>query len=75
MEGSYLKPAADNQYYFDEDLCTIVLSNTESLDQYRFGNGIAAILHHRQVPVSSRPEEIFLPSRRSSRAVCAPLAK
>lgn len=27
----------------------------------RFGNGIAAILHHKPAPVSSRPEEIFLP--------------
>ncbi len=49
------------QYYFDEDLCIIVISNTESLDQYRFGNGIAAILHNKQAPVSCRPEEIFLP--------------
>ena len=53
--------SAYTQYYFDEDICIIVISNTESLDQYRFGNGIAAILHNKQAPVSYRPEEIFLP--------------
>lgn len=53
--------SAYTQYCFDEDLCVIILSNTESLDQYRFGNGIAAILHDEQAPLSSRPEEIFLP--------------
>ena len=52
--------SAYTQYYFDEDICIIVISNTESLDQYRFGNGIAAILHNEQAPVSYRPEEIYL---------------
>lgn len=48
------------QYYFEEDLCIIIISNTESLDQYRFGNGIAAMLHNGQAPVTHRPEEIVL---------------
>lgn len=52
--------SAYTQYYFDEDLCIIVISNTESLDQYRFGNDIAAIIHNEQVPVSRRQEEILL---------------
>lgn len=52
--------SAYTQYYFDEDICIIVISNTESLDQYHFGNGIAAILHNKQASVSYRPEEIFL---------------
>lgn len=52
--------SAYTQYYFEEDICIIVISNTESLDQYRFGNSIAAILHNKQAPVSYRPEEIFL---------------
>lgn len=55
------KILSDTQYYFDEDICIIVISNTESLDQYHFGNGIAAILHNKQASVSYRPEEIFLP--------------
>ena len=48
------------QYYFEEDLCIIIISNTESLDQYRFGNGIAAMLHNGQAPVTHRLEEIVL---------------
>ncbi len=51
--------SAYTQYYFDEDICIIVISNTESLDQYRFGNGIAAILHNKQAPVSYKPEDSF----------------
>lgn len=58
--GDMLGVSAYTQYYFDEDICIIVISNTESLDQYRFGNGIAAILHNKQAPVSYRPEEIIL---------------
>ena len=58
--GDMLGVSAYTQYYFDEDICIIVISNTESLDQYRFGNGIAAILHNKQAPVSYRPGEIFL---------------
>ncbi len=52
--------SAYTKYYFDEDTCSIMISNTESLDQYRFGKGIAAILHNKQAAVSYRPEEIFL---------------
>ena len=59
--GDMLGVSAYTQYCFDEDSCIIVISNTESLDQYRFGKGIAAILHHKQAPVSYRPEEMILP--------------
>ena len=58
--GDYLGVSAYTQYYFDEDLCIIIISNTESLDQYRFGNGIAAIMHNGQAPVSDEPKEIML---------------
>lgn len=58
--GDYLGVSAYTQYYFDEDLCIIIISNTESLDQYRFGNGIAAIIHNEQTSASHRPEEILL---------------
>jgi len=50
--------AAYIQYHFDEDLCIIILSNTESWDQYRLGHGMAAIIHHEQPPLSHRPAEI-----------------
>lgn len=59
--GDFLGVSAYTQYYFDEDLCIIIISNTESIDQYRFGNGIAAILHNEQVAASHRPTEILLP--------------
>ena len=59
--GDILGVSALTQYYFDEDICIIIISNTESLDQYRLGNGIAAIMHNGQVQNSSRPEEIMLP--------------
>lgn len=58
--GDLLGISAYIQYYFDEDLCIIIILNTESFDQYRFGNGMAAIIHNEQVPVSRRPEEILL---------------
>lgn len=58
--GDYLGVSAYTQYYFDEDLCIIIISNTESLDQYRFGNGIAAIMHNGQAPVSNEPKEVLL---------------
>ena len=59
--GDFLGVSAYTQYYFDEDLCIIIISNTESLDQYRFGNGIATILHNGQVSFSQRPKEILMP--------------
>ena len=41
-------------------MCILLLSNTESLDQYRLGTGIAAILHNGQAPHYYRPEEHLL---------------
>lgn len=58
--GDILGVSAYMQYYFDEDTCILILSNTESLDQYRLGNALAAILHGEQPPHSQRVEEIYL---------------
>lgn len=58
--GDFLGVCAYTQYFFDEDLCVLILSNTESLDQYRLGNALAAILHGEQPPHSHRQEEIPL---------------
>ena len=58
--GDILGVSALTQYYFGEDICIIIISNTESLDQYRFGNGIAAIMHNGTAQNSHRPEEIVL---------------
>ncbi len=59
--GDSIGVSAYTQYYFDEDICIIIMSNTESLDQYRFGNGISSILHGRQAQASRRQEGILLP--------------
>lgn len=48
------------QYFFEEDICIMILSNTESLNQYRIGNGIAAIMSGGQAQISHREEEILL---------------
>lgn len=58
--GDFLGVCAYTQYFFDEDLCVLILSNSESLDQYRLGNALAAILHGEQPPHSHRQEEIPL---------------
>ncbi|MDE5950256.1 MAG: beta-lactamase family protein, partial [Acetatifactor sp.] len=58
--GDFLGVCAYTQYFFDEDICILILSNTESLDQYRLGNALAAILHGEQPPHSRRQEEIPL---------------
>lgn len=59
--GDFLGVLAYTQYFFEEDLCIIILSNTEALDQYRLGNGIAAILHNEPAQNSRRPPEVPLP--------------
>lgn len=58
--GDFLGISTYVQYYFEEDICIIILSNTESLNQYRLGNGIAAILHNNQVQNVRREEELPL---------------
>lgn len=59
--GDFLGISAYTQYYFDEDICIIIISNTESLDQYRFGNELAKIMHNGQAQNSRRTDEIFVP--------------
>ena len=59
--GDILGVSAYTQYYFDEDACILILSNTESLDQYRLGNALAAILRGEQPPHSQRLKEFSLP--------------
>lgn len=57
--GDFLGITAYTMYFFDEDLCILLLSNTGSLNQYRLGNAITEILHNRQAPLSHQPEEIL----------------
>ena len=50
--------AAYTQYFFEDDLCIIILSNNESLNQYRLGEGIAGILYGKEPKHSVKPEEV-----------------
>ncbi|MEK8131582.1 hypothetical protein WMW72_27105 [Paenibacillus filicis] len=46
------------QNYFDEDICVIILSNNESINQYRLGHAISDILHQVDVDFSIKHEEL-----------------
>ena len=50
--------AAYTQYFFEDDICIIILSNNESLNQYRMGVGIAEILYGKEPKHAERPEEV-----------------
>ncbi len=50
--------AAYTQYFFEDDLCIIILSNNESLNQYRLGAGIADILYGKEPQHAVKPNEI-----------------
>ena len=53
--------AACTQYFFEDDICIIILSNNESLNQYRLGEGIACILYGKEPKHAVRPDEIPVP--------------
>lgn len=48
------------QNFFAEDLCIIILSNNEAINQYRLGNALADILHHVEVEPPARHPELQL---------------
>lgn len=50
--------AAYTQYFFEEDICIIILSNNESLNQYRLGENIADILYGKEPNPPVKPEEV-----------------
>ncbi len=58
--GDNLGISAYTQYYFEEDICIIIIANTESLDQYRFGNALATIMHNGEVEHARKADEIVL---------------
>lgn len=47
--GDHLGISTYIQYYFDADICIIILSNNESINQYKLGNDLSDILHHVNV--------------------------
>lgn len=56
--GDHLGVSTYMQDYFDEDLCIIILSNNETIDQYRLGNVIADIVHQVDVELPAQHEEL-----------------
>ncbi|MCR4884021.1 MAG: beta-lactamase family protein [Clostridiales bacterium] len=50
--------AAYTQYFFEDDLCIFILSNNESLNQYRLGAGIADILFGKEPQHTVKPNEV-----------------
>lgn len=56
--GDHLGISTYMQDYFDEDICIIILSNNESINQYRLGDAISDILHHVDVDVPTKHEEL-----------------
>lgn len=56
--GDHLGISTFMQNYFDEDICIIILSNNEAINQYRLGNAISDILHHVDVDVPTKHEEL-----------------
>ncbi|MNW51854.1 Penicillin-binding protein 4* [compost metagenome] len=55
--GDHLGISTYMQNYFDEDICVIILSNNESINQYRLGNAISDILHQVDVDFPIKHEE------------------
>lgn len=58
--GDHLGISTYMQDYFDEDICIIILSNNEAINQYRLGNAISDILHQVNVDTPTKPEELPL---------------
>jgi CubicO group peptidase (beta-lactamase class C family) len=56
--GDHLGISTYMQNFFDEDICIIILSNNESINQYRLGNAISDILHDVEVCIPSKHNEI-----------------
>ncbi len=56
--GDHLGISTYMQDYFDEDICIIILSNNEAINQYRLGHAISDILHHVDVDIPTKHEEL-----------------
>lgn len=56
--GDFNGIAAYVQYFFEDDICILVLSNTESLNQYRLGNAIADIMYGGNPEHKIKPAEV-----------------
>ncbi|MDN4607831.1 serine hydrolase domain-containing protein [Sporosarcina highlanderae] len=56
--GDHLGISTYMQSFFDEDICIIILSNNEAINQYRLGNAISDILHHVNGAPPTKHKEI-----------------
>ncbi|WP_169083378.1 serine hydrolase domain-containing protein [Paenibacillus sp. PL91] len=56
--GDHLGISTYMQNYFDEDICIIILSNNEAINQYRLGNASSDILHQVDVGAPKKHEEL-----------------
>lgn len=56
--GDHLGISTYMQNFFDEDICIIILSNNEAINQYRLGNAISDILHHVEVAAPTKHKEV-----------------
>lgn len=56
--GDYLGISTYMQSFFEEDICIVILSNNEAINQYRLGNGISDILHQVEVAAPTKHKEL-----------------
>jgi CubicO group peptidase (beta-lactamase class C family) len=56
--GDYWGVSTYVQYFFEEDISVIILSNNEAIHQYRLGQAISDILHDVDVSDPTKPEEV-----------------
>ncbi|EKS8377543.1 beta-lactamase family protein [Bacillus cereus] len=62
--GDHLGISTYMQDFFDEDICIIILSNNEAINQYRLGNAISDILHHINVVAPTKHKELPINERK-----------
>ena len=58
--GDHLGISTYVQYDFDEDICILILSNNEAVNQYRLGEAVSEILNHRDVKAPVKHEEVVI---------------
>lgn len=58
--GDHLGSLALVQYFFDEDICIIILANSDTSNQYRMGNAISDIIFKGETELVEVEEEIQL---------------
>lgn len=56
--GDHLGLSTYMQNFFDEDTCMIILSNNDTINQYRLGHAISDILHHVEVTAPTKHKEV-----------------